>query len=138
VPQGAARRETSFLLGVVYQKSDRAEQAQRAFASVLADDDEHWRARFHLALLHVSQEAWGEAEAQLQRVLEQNPGHATAAALLGKLTERRAAEQNRLEPPDADVTEETSYIPLDEPARMPNVNPDDPPMITVRIIKEKD
>ena len=73
-------REATFLLGVAYQKTGRvrsdgltssaagwcaahaprsllkqAEQAMDAFEDVLSDDNNHWRCRFHMALL-VSEE----------------------------------------------------------------------------------
>ena len=95
---GAARRETTFLLGVCYQKSGREDEAQRSFTSVLADDDAHWRARFHMALLLVSRAEWDEAASLLERVLEDNPSHATAGEVLRKLNERRAAEELKFDP----------------------------------------
>ena len=79
-------------------------QAQRSFESVLADDAQHWRARYHLALLRVAQAEWSDAEELLHRVLADNPAHTTAQELLGKLAERRDAELNRLKPPDPDDT----------------------------------
>ena len=98
---GAVRREVSFLLGVCYQKSGRLDRAERMFNGVLAADDAHWRSRFHLALLSVKQGQFDEAEELLARVLDESPGHAAATELLGKLKERRDAEELKLEPPPA-------------------------------------
>ena len=112
---GAARRETTFLLGVVYQKSGREEQALSAFQSVLSADDGHWRARFHLALLHISNETWSEAEELLDGVLEQCPGHATAADLLEKLKVRRDAEANRIELSEDELVNELEADEKDVP-----------------------
>lgn len=97
---GLARRETSFLLGVAYQKSGREAEARQKFEAVLSEDDGHFRARFHLALLCVSKCEYVEAESMLARVLVDSPDHATASDILARLRERRAAEANELAVPD--------------------------------------
>lgn len=103
VEDGDERIEHTFLLGVCYQKSGREELASRAFDEVLrATDGAHWRARFHMALLAVSQGWFDEAIALLHDVVEANPEHAESLAILEKLIERRDAENNRLEPPSGD------------------------------------
>ena len=95
--------EMTFLLGVAYQKSGREERALDAFERVLkSTDGEHWRARFHMALLSVSNGWFDQAASLLTVVLEQHPGHAQAAELLSKLRERSDAVQNKLVPPDDD------------------------------------
>ena len=101
---GSAQRETSFLLGLCYQKSGRDEKAWTSFKAVIAEEPSHWRARFHIALLQVQQGEFDEAEAMLQRVLQESPGHGTTTTLLKKLAERRAAVANHLRPPDVAET----------------------------------
>lgn len=51
--------DAHFLRGVVYQRSDREQEAVDEFEAVLALDETHWRARFHLALLALQ---WGMHE----------------------------------------------------------------------------
>ena len=95
--------DTRFMLGVAYQKSGRAKEALDAFDWVLeATDGEHWRAKFHLALLSISEGYHDEAEALLEQVVEAEPGHVDSVAILEKLVERRRAEANELEVPDPD------------------------------------
>lgn len=94
--------ETRFLLGVCYQKSARPDEAMTEFEAVIAEDDEHWRARFHMALMAVAEGLYDEAEQMLHDVFEINPSHADTIAILEKLEERRAAENNKLVPPGAD------------------------------------
>ena len=92
--------EMSFLLGVCYQKSGREEQALEAFEEALAKSDgQHWRARFHMALLSISNGWHAQSEKLLQGVLEHNPGHTESIAILAKLVERRKAEGMELKPP---------------------------------------
>ena len=92
--------EMSFLLGVCYQKSGREEQALEAFEEALAKTDgQHWRARFHMALLSISNGWHAQSEKLLQGVLEHNPGHTESIAILAKLDERRKAEGMELKPP---------------------------------------
>ena len=117
VDGGAALRETRFLLGVCYEKSGRSDLADREFSYVLSADDGHWRARFHLALLKVSQAEYGEAEELLTRVLEDSPGHATAADLLSKLVERRDAEANKLKLPEGEVDSNGKPLADQKPVR---------------------
>ena len=96
-----AWQETTFLLGVCYQKSGREEDAMTMFEEVLADDPEgkHWRARFHVALMAIKEGEYDAAAAMLLEVLEVNPEHAESERLLDKLHERADAEANRLEVP---------------------------------------
>ena len=96
---GAARVETEFLLGVCYQKTGREEQAKTMFGAVLKEDDGHWRARFHTALLFLDEGEFDEAEDLLVSVLEDEPAHETAGQLLSKLRERKLAAANKLEVP---------------------------------------
>lgn len=92
--------EMSFLLGVCYQKSGREDQALEAFEEALVSTDgQHWRARFHMALLSISNGWHEQSEKLLQDVLEHNPGHKESIAILAKLDERRKAEAIELEPP---------------------------------------
>ena len=96
----ATRREAKFLLGVCYQKSGRAEQAMTMFEEVLGEDQGHWRARFHVALLAVSEGEYSTAEELLEEVLESNAEHEEARKILDKLQERADAENNRLVIPE--------------------------------------
>ena len=96
---GAARCDTTFLLGVCYQKSGRLDRAERKFNEVLASDDDHWRSRFHLALLRIKGSDFEEAEELLLRVHELSPDHEKTIELLAKLKERSDAEQLKLAPP---------------------------------------
>lgn len=92
--------EMSFLLGVCYQKSGRDEQALEAFEEALASTDgQHWRARFHMALLSISSGWHEQSEKLLRSVLEINPGHQESIAILAKLEARRKAEGIELELP---------------------------------------
>lgn len=105
-PHGATKEELlemSFMLGVCYQKSGREEEALAAFEDVLKrTGGAHWRARFHMALLSISN-GWHEQGEELVRgVLEANPTHVESRAILAMLEERRAAVDNKLEPPDPD------------------------------------
>ena len=93
--------ELTFLRGVCYQKSGREESALDAFEAVLRrTDGEHWRARFHMALLSLANQWHDQGEALLRGVLEFNPEHAESRRLLAMLEERREAEANRLVPPE--------------------------------------
>ena len=93
--------ELTFLRGVCYQKSGREESALDAFEAVLRrTDGEHWRARFHMALLSLANQWHDQGEALLRGVLERNPEHAESRRLLAMLEERREAEANRLVPPE--------------------------------------
>ena len=84
-----------------YQKSGREESALDAFEAVLRrTDGEHWRARFHMALLSLANQWHDQGEALLRGVLERNPEHAESRRLLAMLEERREAEANRLVPPE--------------------------------------
>ena len=83
-----------------FQKSGREEQALDAFDEVLHIDEDHWRTRFHLALLCISNGEYHDAEILLEHVLELQPEHADAGAILAKLHERRDAEEGRLEVPE--------------------------------------
>lgn len=100
----SAHLEARFLMGVVAQKLYRLEEAEKQLTSVLADDDTHWRARFHLALVRLSAEEpdFDEAEALLTRVLADEPTHPTAQTMLDKLRERRAAAELKLTAFDGD------------------------------------
>ena len=82
----------------------RLEEAEKQLTSVLADDDTHWRARFHLALVRLSAEEpdFDEARALLTRVLADEPTHPTAQTMLDKLRERRAAAELKLTAFDGD------------------------------------
>ena len=93
-----AHCEIRFLQGVVAQKLYRTSVAEAKLSAVLREDDSHWRARFHLALTRLSAEEpdFDEAEALLERVLEQNPTHPTAQSMLEKLRERKAAAEGKL------------------------------------------
>ena len=96
---GAAWREAAFLLGVCYQKSGRPDKALSMFEDVLADDELHWRARFHTALLAIDEAEFEVAADLLLGVLATNPDHAESQRILDKLQERKEAELNLLEPP---------------------------------------
>lgn len=98
---GTARRETTFLLGVCYQKTGREDAAKDAFESVLKEDEGHWRARFHMGLLRIAEGEYADAEELIARVLEDEPTHEKATELMGMLKERRLATENKLEPPVA-------------------------------------
>lgn len=92
--------ELHFLLGVCYQKSGREEQALDAFESVLErTGGEHWRARFHMALISIANGWHAQGEAMLRTVLEHNPEHAESLRLIAMLEVRRKTEQNKLVPP---------------------------------------
>ena len=67
---------------------------------MVAEDAAHWRARFHLALVQLSaaEPDFGQAQALLERVLADQPGHVPAEQILRKLHERTAAEQLKLDP----------------------------------------
>ena len=94
------RLELQFLLGVCYQKSGREEQALDAFERVLErTGGEHWRARFHMALISIANGWHAQGEAMLRTVLEHNPQHAESLRIIGLLEVRRQTEQNKLVPP---------------------------------------
>lgn len=94
------RLELQFLLGVCYQKSGREEQALDAFERVLErTGGEHWRARFHMALISIANGWHAQGEAMLRTVLEHNPQHAESLRIIGLLEVRRKTEQNKLVPP---------------------------------------
>lgn len=108
--------DLQFLLGVCQQKTGRSADALASFDAVLeATEGEHWRARFHLALLSIDQGFLAEAEDMLQGVLARQPGHADAARILAMLVERRRAEACELVPPrdegGTDVRGATTWVP---------------------------
>ena len=86
-------RETLFMLGVVYQRSDREEDAIDAFEAVLNADERHWRSRFHLATIAVRSAAYEEAEELLEQVLEDEPAHEQSILILAKLQELKEAQR---------------------------------------------
>lgn len=95
-----AHREVRFLLGVVAQKLQNFAVAEGQLSAVVAEDDSHWRARFHLALVRLSaaEPSFDDCAALLERVLQDEPGHLSAQQILDKLHERKAAEQIKLDP----------------------------------------
>ena len=76
-----------------FQETALACMERRESVLVGACAGEHWRARFHMALLSIGQGWHDQGEALLRGVLERNPDHADSQDILAKLVERLGTPQ---------------------------------------------
>ncbi|KAL1527612.1 hypothetical protein AB1Y20_008998 [Prymnesium parvum] len=96
----ASGREIIFMLGVVYQRTERVEDAIHSFETVMEADDSHWRSKFHLATMAVKSQMYADARELLEQVLRDEPDHQLSLQILGKLDELDACKNEEVADPE--------------------------------------
>jgi tetratricopeptide (TPR) repeat protein len=110
----------AFQLGILYYRNEEKEKSQNVFEQLIAFDPNYTNARWYLSSIYEEQGRYADAIAQVEKILELNPGNTSVEERLTALKAKRDANAAPKEVPlPSPVTETVQSPPEQNPVKTP-------------------